>query len=103
MAGINDLTEQTTVASSDQLPLYSTTNGQPRRVSVAALTTYIANNIGNELVPVELPSYLLVDLPSASTYAYHLVYCLNGSAGSKCLAVSDGTNWKVVAMGATVS
>lgn len=103
MPSINQLTEQTTVQGSDQVPLYSTTNGQPRRASMSAILTYVANNIGNELVPVELPSYLLVDLPSAVTYAYHMVYCLNGNAGQPCVAVSNGTNWKVVALGATVS
>jgi uncharacterized membrane protein len=103
MPSINQLTEQTTVLGSDQVPLYSTTNGQPRRASIAAITTYVANNIGSELVPVELPSYLLADLPSAVTYAYHAVYCLNGNAGQPCVAVSNGTDWKVVALGATVS
>jgi uncharacterized membrane protein len=103
MSGINDLTEQTTVLGSDQVPLYSTANGQPRRASIAALTTYIAQNIDNELVPIGLPSYLLADLPSAVTYAYHMVYCLNGNAGQPCVAVSNGTLWKVVALGATVS
>ena len=30
-------------------------------------------------------------------------YCSNGNSGSKCLAVYDGSNWKVVALGATIS
>lgn len=32
-----------------------------------------------------------------------LVYVSNGNAGAKCLAVYDGANWKVVALGATIS
>ena len=32
-----------------------------------------------------------------------LAYCSNGNSGSKCLAVYDGSNWKVVALGATIS
>lgn len=32
-----------------------------------------------------------------------VVYCSNGDAGSKCLAVYDGTNWTVVSLGATIS
>ena len=32
-----------------------------------------------------------------------VVYCSNGDAGSPCLAVHNGTDWKVVALGATVS
>jgi hypothetical protein len=30
-------------------------------------------------------------------------YCSNGDAGSPCVAVHDGSNWKVVALGATIS
>ena len=32
-----------------------------------------------------------------------LAFCSNGNGGSKCLAVYDGSNWKVVALGATIS
>lgn len=32
-----------------------------------------------------------------------VAYCSNGDAGSKTLAVYDGSNWKVVALGATIS
>jgi len=32
-----------------------------------------------------------------------LAYCSNGNAGSTTLAVYDGSNWKVVALGSTIS
>ena len=32
-----------------------------------------------------------------------VAYCSNGDTGSKCLAVYDGSNWKVVALGNTIS
>lgn len=32
-----------------------------------------------------------------------IAYCSNGDGGSKCLAVYDGSNWKVVGLGATIS
>ena len=32
-----------------------------------------------------------------------LAYCSNGNAGATTLAVYDGSNWKVVALGATIS
>ena len=32
-----------------------------------------------------------------------VAYCSNGNAGSKTVAVYDGCNWKVVALGATIS
>lgn len=32
-----------------------------------------------------------------------VAYCSNGNAGAKTVAVYDGSNWKVVALGATIS
>jgi hypothetical protein len=32
-----------------------------------------------------------------------VAYCSNGNGGSKCLAVYDGTAWKRIALGATIS
>jgi len=32
-----------------------------------------------------------------------VAYATNGDAGSKCLVVYDGTNWKVVSLGATAA
>ena len=32
-----------------------------------------------------------------------VAYCSNGDAGSKCIAVYNGTDWKVISLGATIS
>jgi hypothetical protein len=32
-----------------------------------------------------------------------VAYCSDGNAGAKCVAVYNGTDWKVVALGATIS
>lgn len=53
--------------------------------------------------PVVLPSFAVADLPDAGDYTNGVVVCSDGAAGSPCLAVSDGTNWKQVAIGANVS
>jgi hypothetical protein len=103
MPSPSELTTQDTVVGSDQMLLYSTVNGQTRKAPMTAVLTYIEGALDDTLEPVALKSYLLADLPSAVTYAYSAVYCLNGNAGAACVAVSDGTNWKVVALGATVS
>lgn len=50
-----------------------------------------------------LPTYTVAQLPAAAANAGNLVRCSNGSAGAACLVFSDGTNWKVVAIGATAS
>lgn len=53
-------------------------------------------------VLITLPSYAVSALPTAGT-AGRIVFSTDGDSGSKCLAVDDGTNWKRVALGATVS
>ena len=42
-------------------------------------------------------SYTVANLPTAKGRKGALVYVSNGSTGSPCIAVSDGTNWKVLA------
>jgi len=103
MATINELTTQDTVVGSDQIVFFSTVNGQTRKAPMSAVLTYVEDNIDNTLEPIPLKSYLLADLPSAVANPYAMVYCLNGNAGAACVAVSNGTAWKVVALGATVS
>lgn len=103
MTTINELTTQDTIVGSDQIVFYSAVNGQTRKAPMSAVLTYIEGGLNDTLEPVPLKSYLLADLPSAVANPYAMVYCLNGDAGSACVAVSDGTNWKVVALGATVS
>ena len=53
-------------------------------------------------VLITLQSYNVAGLPSAGT-AGRLVFVTDGDSGNKCLAVDDGTAWKRIALGATVS
>ena len=54
--------------------------------------------------PVLLKVTTVAAAPSASKAgAGAIIYVSNGNAGAACLAVSDGTNWKVVALGATIA
>lgn len=48
-------------------------------------------------------TFTVATLPAASANVGRVVYVSNGSAGSPSAAISDGTNWKVVAIGATVA
>ena len=45
MTTFNELTTQATVISSDQFPVYSTTNGQPRKASASALAAFVGANL----------------------------------------------------------
>lgn len=55
------------------------------------------------LVDLSNQSFAVADVPSAATYPKRVIYVTNGNAGAACLAVSDGTNWKVVALGSTIA
>ena len=49
-----------------------------------------------------LPSYAVSGVPSASP-AGQMIYVTDGNSGAATVAVSDGSDWKVVALGATIS
>ena len=76
-------------------------------LGIGTIATQASNSIsvtGGAMsgVLITLPSYAVSALPSAGT-AGRVVFCTDGDGGRKCLAVDDGTNWKRVALGATVS
>ncbi len=49
-----------------------------------------------------LPSYAVSGVPSASP-AGQVIYVTDGNSGAATVACSDGSDWKVVALGATIS
>ena len=49
-----------------------------------------------------LKSYDVASVPSASP-AGQMIYVTDGNSGAATVAVSDGSAWKVVALGATIS
>ena len=49
-----------------------------------------------------LKSYAVSGVPSASP-AGQMIYVTDGNAGAATVAVSDGSAWKVVSLGATIS
>jgi hypothetical protein len=52
--------------------------------------------------PITLKNYTVANIPTAGTSG-RIAYCSNGNLGSPCLAVDNGTAWKVVALGATIN
>lgn len=53
-------------------------------------------------LPVVVPTYTLATLPSAATYARGIIWVSDATGGAKpCL--SDGSNWKIITLGSTVS
>lgn len=72
--------------------------------NVIKINTDGAGNV-NEIefkYPVELETYTVATIPAASSTG-RLAFVSDGDAGSQCLAVDNGTNWKVVSLGATIS
>lgn len=107
MAEIRNLSEASTVAGSMQVPVYDTNNGQPRKVSVTQLTEYVQANLASDTpTPFRLLSQTVAQLNAdypANQWEGAVVYCTNGDTGARCLAVSNGTDWKRIALGATIS
>jgi hypothetical protein len=49
-----------------------------------------------------LPSYDVAGAPAAGT-AGRMIYVTDGNSGAACMAVDDGSNWKIVALGGTIT
>lgn len=61
---------------------------------------------GNAIINgyVVFGSYTVDTVPSAVTLGSGaVIFVSNGDGGSACLAVSDGTNWKVLSLGSNIS
>ena len=52
---------------------------------------------------LNLKPQTVAELNALTSAEGDVAYCSNGDTGSKCLAVYDGSNWKVVALGSTIS
>lgn len=50
-----------------------------------------------------LMSYTVAGAPSASGRTGQVIYVTDGDAGSPCVAVSTGSAWKRISLGATIS
>jgi UDP:flavonoid glycosyltransferase YjiC (YdhE family) len=65
-----------------------------------------ADALANHKVPLlDLSQnvFTVATVPAAATYPYRVIVVSNGNAGALCLAMSDGTNWLVVAKGAAIA
>jgi hypothetical protein len=81
-----------------ELPTTLTTAGSQDLTLTPGSTRVSINNIIN-LEPRTVTQVNAIATPVAGDVAY----CSNGSAGQPCLAVYNGTAWKVVSFGSTIS
>ncbi len=107
MSGINSLSEASAFSASMQIPVYDSGNGQPRKVSGQQVVDFVQDNlISDASQPFRLIQKTVAELASdypAASWTGAAVYCTNGNAGLPCLAVSNGTNWLRIALGAAVA
>jgi hypothetical protein len=57
----------------------------------------------NAKQPLTGNTFAIAELPAAASNVGRCVYCTDGDTGSPCLAISDGTDWLRVTLGAAVA
>lgn len=83
------------------MPIARTTD--PRKVSTGQRSELekFANDMQSYQDAPIVPVFTVATAPDGE--AGQLGYVTDGNAGEACLAVHDGTDWKVVALGATIA
>lgn len=91
MTTINNLSTVDAFSASMQIPVYDTSNGQPRKASGQQLADFLEDQIGaNGTYPV----YLWTSKPAASTVASGtIIRIADVGVSPGILVISDGTRW----------
>jgi len=98
MTTLNQLNRIPALASGDLFQVWDTSSGDLRGCATSVLIAYIE---ANTLTQINLEPYTVATAPTGS--AGNIIYVSDGDAGSPCLAVHNGTDWKVISLGATIS
>ena len=109
MPTINQLSAIDTPQAGDQLPVYSSGNGDARKLSFSRLATWIATALSNVSVAgyVKVPPVLVANLPNpvtagagalafvsdATNNNFHQV--VSGGGSNFVPVYSDGANWRI--------
>lgn len=114
MTTINQLSSLDTLSSGDQLPVFSTGNGDARKSSISLLLAYIATNLGSAAgTSITLSGFIKttpVTVASLPTVTAGTMACVTNATqtltagigavvvggGSNTVPVfHDGTNWRI--------
>lgn len=95
--GVASLDATTKVPSSQMPDELNSSSGNNLTLDPATDRVAIENIVN--LFPLTVTQVNAIGSPAEGDIAY----CSNGDTGSKCLAVYDGSNWKVVSLGATIA
>jgi hypothetical protein len=94
--GVASLSASSKIPSAQLPDTISSSSGQPLLLSPSSGRVTIEDIL--KLTPLTVS-----ELEALTAFEGDIAYCSNGAAGSKCLAVYNGTDWKVVSFGATIS
>jgi hypothetical protein len=109
MPTTDQLVALTQLQASDQLPIWSTDNGDTRSATIAVLTAFLADNFETFIATsyIQTDPVLVADLPSASeagagatafvTDANSIVFnaVVAGGGASSVPVTSDGSAWRI--------
>mgnify|MGYP001560075264 CR=1 FL=1 len=77
--------------------------GEIRRISWATIVEALGMSVADDAtLLIQLKTYTVATLPSATTYPRGIIYVSNQSTGAEP-AFSDGTNWRIFSTRAIVS
>ena len=96
-SGIASLNSSGKVTSTELPTTYATTGGTDITLQPASSKVAIQDILN--LNPQTVAQLTAIATPVAGDVAY----CSNGDAGSACVAVYSGANWKVVGLGSNIS
>ncbi len=82
-------------------------SGARTNLGLGTISTQANNSVdisGGEIdgTTIQLRTYNVAGLPTAESGGF-IVYCTDGDGGNPCLAIDNGSAWKRIALGATVS
>ncbi len=109
MAQINQLSAYDSPSGGDQFPIFSTGNGDARKISLSAFATWLSTALASLTVTsfTKVEAVTVANLPSASTSgagARAFVSDANATTFNSIVAggganlvpvFSDGTNWRI--------
>ena len=82
----------------------NSTNGTDLTITAVGSTLNInATNGVKSLAPHRFALHNMANLPTAASFTNHMILVTDGNAGQPCLAVSNGTSWLRIPLGAAVS
>lgn len=72
---------------------------------MSLLNDALPGSVGQRAVnkALTLPTYTVATVPAAANYKDRLIIVSNGAAGQPCIAISNGTSWLRVLLGAAVA